>query len=102
MYKESKKSHYHDNNNDDDDDDDDDDWGSLIHLQNVNTLMLTCFSAPYHSDLQRKQRKLDYKHYKTVGGSPGLVVMEETRIQKVVGSNPSTVHRMDIFHIYLL
>ena len=30
------------------------------------------------------------------------MVMEETHVPKVVGSNPSTVDWMDIFHIYLL
>ena len=27
---------------------------------------------------------------------------EETHVPKVVGSNPSTIYWMDIFHIYLL
>ena len=35
-------------------------------------------------------------------GSPGLVVWEEVHVPKVVGSNPSAVYWMDIFHIYLL
>ena len=35
------------------------------------------------------------------GRSPGLVVMGGDSCLKVVGSNPSTVYWMDIFHIYL-
>ena len=38
----------------------------------------------------------------SLGGSPGLVVMVEAHVPKVVGSNHGTVYRMDIFHIYLL
>ena len=34
--------------------------------------------------------------------SPGLVVMGVTNVLKVMGSNPSTVYWMDIFHVYLL
>ena len=29
-------------------------------------------------------------------------LLEETHVLKVVGSNPSTIDRMDSFHIYLL
>ena len=32
---------------------------------------------------------------------PGLVVMGGDSCSKVMGSNPSTVYWMDIFHIYL-
>ena len=35
--------------------------------------------------------------------SPGLVLMAETDVPKVVGSNPSTVHWMDIFsHLFVV
>ena len=34
--------------------------------------------------------------------SPGLLVMGGDSCPKVVGSNPSTVYWMDIFHIYSL
>ena len=36
------------------------------------------------------------------GGSPGLVVIEETRVPLVVGSNPNSVYWMDILYIYFL
>ena len=43
------------------------------------------------------------KDIASLGESPALVVMDETtRYLKVVGSNPSTVYWMDIFHIDLL
>ena len=32
-----------------------------------------------------------------LGGSPGLLVIGETRDSKVMGSNPSTIYWMDIF-----
>ena len=35
----------------------------------------------------------------TYGGSPGLVVMGGDSRLKIVGSNPSAVYCMDIFHI---
>ena len=30
------------------------------------------------------------------GGSPGLVVMEETHVMKVMGSNPGAIYWMDM------
>ena len=36
------------------------------------------------------------------GSCPGAMVMEETHVPKVVGSNPSTVYWMDVFsHVFV-
>ena len=42
------------------------------------------------------------KHNKSMGGSPGLVIMVDDSCWKVMGSNPGATYWMDIFHIDLL
>ena len=38
----------------------------------------------------------------TTAEETGVVVWEETGGPKIVGSNPSVIYSMEIFHIYLL